>query len=78
MHEHVRTRSWTERSVCGVITDVLFPSGILRYRVDFQSLDTDPDLDYYDDDDDDEYWRTERLHVYTLFKSYHISGVQIN
>jgi len=29
--------------------------GILRYRVDFQSLDTDPDLDYYDDDDDDEY-----------------------
>ena len=78
MHKHVRTRSWTERSVCGVITDVLFPSGILRYRVDFQSLDTDPDLDYYDDDDDDEYWRTERFNVYTLFKSYHISGVQIN
>lgn len=78
MHEHVRTRSWTERSVCGVVTDVLFSSGILRYRVDFQSLDTDPDLDYYDDDDDDEYWRTERFHVYTLFKSHHISGVQIN
>lgn len=29
--------------------------GILRYRVDFQTLDADPDLDYYDDDDDDEY-----------------------
>ena len=48
MHVHVRTRS------CGLITDILFPSGILRYRVDFQSLDTDPDLDYYDDDDDDD------------------------
>ena len=29
--------------------------GILRYRVDFQSMDMDPDLEYYDDDDDDEY-----------------------
>ncbi|KAL9982552.1 hypothetical protein ACROYT_G004611 [Oculina patagonica] len=29
--------------------------GILRYRVDFQSMDMDPDMDYYDDDDDEEY-----------------------
>lgn len=27
--------------------------GILRYRVDFQSMDMDPDLDYYEDSDDD-------------------------
>lgn len=27
--------------------------GILRYRVDFQSMDIDPDLEYYNDSDDD-------------------------
>ncbi|XP_058953890.1 eukaryotic peptide chain release factor subunit 1 [Pocillopora verrucosa] len=27
--------------------------GILRYRVDFQSMDMDPDLEYYEDSDDD-------------------------
>lgn len=27
--------------------------GILRYRVDFQSMDLDPDLEYYEDSDDD-------------------------
>ena len=77
MDAHVRTRSSTERSVCGLLTDVLFPSGILRYRVDFQSLDTDPDLDYYDDDDDDEYWLSERFHVHTAVKSNHNSGAHI-
>lgn len=55
MYAHAGTCSLTERSDCSVITIVLFPSGILRYRVDFQTLDADPDLDYYDDDDDDEY-----------------------
>lgn len=54
MYAHVGTCSLTERSDCSVITVVLFPSGILRYRVDFQTLDADPDLDYYDDDDDDD------------------------
>lgn len=27
--------------------------GILRYRVDFQSMDMDPDMEYYEDSDDD-------------------------
>ena len=55
MCAHLGTCSLIKRSVCIVITVVLFLSGILRYRVDFQTLDGDPDLDYYDDDDDDEY-----------------------
>lgn len=57
-----------------MITVVLFPSGILRYRVDFQTLDADPDLDYYDDDDDDdEYWPS----THTVVKSPNISGAHI-
>lgn len=53
-----RTRSRTQ-PVPGLFMSVLtfpfFPAGILRYRVDFQSMDMDPDMDYYDDDDDEEY-----------------------
>lgn len=44
-----------ERFDRSMIIVVLFFLGILRYRVDFQILDVDSDLDYYDDDDDDEY-----------------------
>ena len=34
------------------VVSFFFP-GILRYRVDFQSMDMDPDLEYYEDSDDD-------------------------
>lgn len=34
------------------VVSFFFP-GILRYRVDFQSMDIDPDLEYYEDSDDD-------------------------
>lgn len=35
------------------VVSFFFFSGILRYRVDFQSMDMDPDLEYYEDSDDD-------------------------
>lgn len=39
--------------VVTVVSFFFFFSGILRYRVDFQSMDMDPDLEYYEDSDDD-------------------------